>query len=541
MAAGSRDRPPMLATGQYTQWQSCFLRYIDTRPNGDALRKCILEGPYTPSTVVIPVVPTTDDSPEVPERTTVEKILNIIGDEICSTVDSCKIAHDMWIAIERLQQGESLNIQHVKTNLFWEFGKFTSHDGESMESYYSRFYKMMNEMIRNNLTVATMQEVNEIRAERIATNANPLALVAATQQYLDPYYQAPKSHQSYAPPSKQSSSTRFNASTKYKGKEITKLITPSSESASEEDSDPEQAQRDKDMHKNLALIAKYFKKIDMCENTYPFYVRIMQKSKENSQNWTITDTGTEEHTKSRENAIKNCSTHPNPLLDIQDAHSTDSKSKRWCAILLKNIWVPFGLVMINLLQLLVMEILVQGNITINRVYYVEGLNHNLLLSCVNFVMRIWRLLSRNLRVSLEIFRETIYSPVTVDLISIQFPFKKQLHQLQSVSWLKPHQPQAWLWHRRLSHLNFDYINLLSKKDVVIGLPKMKYVKDQLCSSCKVSKAKRSSFKTKVVPSSKGRLNLLHMDLCGPMRVASINGKKYILVIVDDYPIAGLYF
>ncbi|GJU91685.1 retrovirus-related pol polyprotein from transposon TNT 1-94 [Tanacetum coccineum] len=88
--------------------------------------------------------------------------------------------------------------------------------------------------------------------------------------------------------------------------------------------------------------------------------------------------------------------------------------------------------------------------------------------------------------------------------------------------------QAWLWHQRLSHLNFDYINLLSKKDVVIGLHKLKYVKDQLCSSYEVSKAKRSSFKTKVVPSSKGWLNLLHMDLCSPMRVASINGKKHIL-------------
>nr|GEX96582.1 hypothetical protein [Tanacetum cinerariifolium]GEZ35018.1 hypothetical protein [Tanacetum cinerariifolium] len=84
--------------------------------------------------------------------------------------------------------------------------------------------------------------------------------------------------------------------------------------------------------------------------------------------------------------------------------------------------------------------------------------------------------------------------------------------------------QAWLWHRRLSHLNFDYINLLSKKDVVIGLPKLKYVKDQLCLSCELSKAKRSSFKSKAILSSKGRLNLLQMDLCGPMRVASINGK-----------------
>ncbi|GKE06093.1 retrovirus-related pol polyprotein from transposon TNT 1-94 [Tanacetum coccineum] len=94
--------------------------------------------------------------------------------------------------------------------------------------------------------------------------------------------------------------------------------------------------------------------------------------------------------------------------------------------------------------------------------------------------------------------------------------------------------QAWLWHRRLSHLNFDTINLLSKNDIVIGLPKLKFVKDHLCSSCELGKAKRKSFHTNTTPSSKRRLQLLHMDLCGPMRVKSINGKKYVLVIVDDY-------
>nr|GEZ64624.1 hypothetical protein [Tanacetum cinerariifolium] len=72
-------------------------------------------------------------------------------------------------------------------------------------------------------------EVNEIHVDKIAKNANPLTLVAAAKQYLDPYYQAPKSHKSYAPPSKQSSSTRSHASTKYKGKEIAKPIKPSSE------------------------------------------------------------------------------------------------------------------------------------------------------------------------------------------------------------------------------------------------------------------------------------------------------------------------
>ncbi|GJW06336.1 hypothetical protein Tco_1568759 [Tanacetum coccineum] len=84
-------------------------------------------------------------------------LLTVIGDEIYSTVDAYNTANEMWIAIERLQQGESLNVQDVKTNLFWEFGKFTSRDGESMESYYLRFYKLMNELTRNNLQVTKMQ------------------------------------------------------------------------------------------------------------------------------------------------------------------------------------------------------------------------------------------------------------------------------------------------------------------------------------------------------------------------------------------------
>nr|GEZ43151.1 hypothetical protein [Tanacetum cinerariifolium] len=77
--------------------------------------------------------------------------------------------------------------------------------------------------------------------------------------------------------------------------------------------------------------------------------------------------------------------------------------------------------------------------------------------------------------------------------------------------------QAWLWHRRLSHLNFDTINLLLKNDIVIGLPMLNFVKDHFCSSCELGKAKRKSFQTKTTPSSKRRLQLLHMDLCGPMR------------------------
>nr|GEU38234.1 retrovirus-related Pol polyprotein from transposon TNT 1-94 [Tanacetum cinerariifolium] len=87
-------------------------------------------------------------------------------------------------------------------------------------------------------------------------NAKPLALVATAQPNQDPYYQTSKSKKLYAPSSKPSIPTRSHTITRYKGKEIAKSITPPSVSASEEDNDPKQAQRDKDMKKNLALIAK---------------------------------------------------------------------------------------------------------------------------------------------------------------------------------------------------------------------------------------------------------------------------------------------
>ncbi|GJR47620.1 retrovirus-related pol polyprotein from transposon TNT 1-94 [Tanacetum coccineum] len=94
--------------------------------------------------------------------------------------------------------------------------------------------------------------------------------------------------------------------------------------------------------------------------------------------------------------------------------------------------------------------------------------------------------------------------------------------------------KSWLWHQRLSHLNFDTINDLVRNDLVTGLPKFKFYKDHLCPSCEQGKIKRASHPPKPIPNSKKRLHLLHMDLCGLMRIASINGKRYVLVIVDDY-------
>nr|GEU64100.1 integrase, catalytic region, zinc finger, CCHC-type, peptidase aspartic, catalytic [Tanacetum cinerariifolium] len=77
-------------------------------------------------------------------------------------------------------------------------------------------------------------------------------------------------------------------------------------------------------------------------------------------------------------------------------------------------------------------------------------------------------------------------------------------------------------------------SLLGRNDLVSGLPKFKYHKEHPCPSCEQGKSKRAPHPTKPVPNSRQRLHLFHLDLCGPMRIASINGKRYVLVIVDDY-------
>nr|GFA30533.1 hypothetical protein [Tanacetum cinerariifolium] len=177
--------------------------------------------------------------------------------------------------------------------------------------------------------------------------------------------------------------------------------------------------------------------------------------------------------------------------------------------------------------------LVQGAVTIKRVYYVEGLNHNL-FSVGQFCNADLEVAFRKSTCYIRDLKgnDLLSGSCGMDLYSISLQDTNCPNLICLMA--KASSSQAWLWHRRLSHLNFNTINLLSKNDIVIGLLKLKFVKDHLCSSCELGKAKRKSFHTKLTPSSKRWLQLLHMDLCGPMRVTTINGKRHALVIVDDY-------
>nr|GFB20994.1 retrovirus-related Pol polyprotein from transposon TNT 1-94 [Tanacetum cinerariifolium]GFB22260.1 retrovirus-related Pol polyprotein from transposon TNT 1-94 [Tanacetum cinerariifolium] len=174
-----------------------------------------------------------------------------------------------------------------------------------------------------------------------------------------------------------------------------------------------------------------------------------------------------------------------------------------------------------------------GNILITRVYFVEGLGHKL--------FSVGQFCDSDLEVAFRRDACFVRNLEGVNLLKGDHStnlYTLNLHEMASASPIclmaRASSTKSWLWHQRLSHLNFDTINDLARNDLVAGLPKFKYHKEHLCPSCEQGKSKRASHPPKPVQSSRQRLHLLHMDLCGPMRIASINGKRYVLVIVDYY-------
>ncbi|GJZ66062.1 retrovirus-related pol polyprotein from transposon TNT 1-94 [Tanacetum coccineum] len=174
-----------------------------------------------------------------------------------------------------------------------------------------------------------------------------------------------------------------------------------------------------------------------------------------------------------------------------------------------------------------------GNVTVSRVYYVEGLGHNLFSVC--------QFCDSDLEVASRKHTCFVRNLEGVDLISgsqetelYTLSFKDMKASTPICLLLKATKTKSWLWHRQLSHLNFGAINYLARHGLVRGLPKLKYEKDHLCSACAMDKSKKQSHTPKSKDSNQEKLYLLHMDLCGPMRVQSANWKRYILVIIDDY-------
>nr|GFA78776.1 putative ribonuclease H-like domain-containing protein [Tanacetum cinerariifolium] len=197
----------------------------------------------------------------------------------------------------------------------------------------------------------------------------------------------------------------------------------------------------------------------------------------------------------------------NPI--TSNSVSTPQESKGNLKLLVNFIWKFMGTVRFgnnHVATILGFGDLQWGNILITRLYFVEGLGHNL--------FSVGQFCDFDLEVTFRRDACFVRNLEGVDLLKgdvqqtfIQSIFMKWPLHRQSASWLVP---------------------------LLQSLPKFKYHKEHLCPSCEQGKSKRASHPPKPVPNSRQRLHLLHINLCGPMRIASINEKRYVLVIVDDY-------
>jgi len=173
-----------------------------------------------------------------------------------------------------------------------------------------------------------------------------------------------------------------------------------------------------------------------------------------------------------------------------------------------------------------------SSISINNVWLVDGLRHNL-LSISQFCDNGYDVL----------FVKSNCTVINKDDQSIVFKGKRRnnVYKInfseladQKVLCLLSMSDKKWLWRKRLGHASWRLISKLSKLQLVKGLPDIDYHSDALCGACQKGKIVKTSFKSKDIVSTSRPLELLHIDLFGPVSTASICGSKYGLVIVDDY-------
>nr|GEU95827.1 retrovirus-related Pol polyprotein from transposon TNT 1-94 [Tanacetum cinerariifolium] len=218
------------------------------------------------------------------------------------------------------------------------------------------------------------------------------------------------------------------------------------------------------------------------------------------------------------------------FLDFINDVNVSSKSKSAKQSKQHNIWKPTGCpdcFMIwndHIAKIMGYGDYQLGNVTISRVYYVDGLIHNL--------FSVGQFCDSDLEVSFWKNTCFIWNLDDVDLLSgsrdtnLYIISLDDMLKTSSICLLsKASKTKSWLWHRRLSHLNFGTINKLAKDGLARGIPKLKFKKDHLCSACALGKGKKSSHQPKAEDNNQEKLYLLHMDLCGSMHLRALMGKR----------------
>jgi hypothetical protein len=178
------------------------------------------------------------------------------------------------------------------------------------------------------------------------------------------------------------------------------------------------------------------------------------------------------------------------------------------------------------------KIAISSEHSISNVFFVESLGYNL-LSVSQLCNMGYNCLFTNVDVS--VFRRSdgslAFKGVLDDKLSL-VDFLKEEAGLDACLIAKT--SMGWLWHRRLAHVGMNNLHKLLKGEHVLGLTNVFFEKDRPCAACQAGKQVGSSHHNKNVMTTSRPLELLHMDLFGPVAYLSIGGSKYGLVVVDDF-------
>ncbi|GKB53326.1 hypothetical protein Tco_0904079 [Tanacetum coccineum] len=198
--SGANERPPTLENGNYIPWKSRFRRFLDNKlKDGDRMWRSIEKGPYVRPMIPNPDNPTEDILEPLSKMTEGNKkqyiadvkvmnyLLQAIPNDIYNSVDGCKNAKDMWEQIKRLMFGSDVTSLVRHSRLMDEFDKFTTKEGELLESVYERLTTLVNIMDHNNVLsydvlydslIQFELHVLASKAKKAAKNHDPLALLA---------------------------------------------------------------------------------------------------------------------------------------------------------------------------------------------------------------------------------------------------------------------------------------------------------------------------------------------------------------------------
>nr|GEV14785.1 integrase, catalytic region, zinc finger, CCHC-type, peptidase aspartic, catalytic [Tanacetum cinerariifolium] len=573
---GADKLPPILEKSLYYSWKSCMELYIENRENGRMILNSIRNGPLVWPTVV--EEEGTTRTKKFEELSVVEKLqddcdlkatnidLQGLPPDVYAIVNHHKVSKEIWDRVNLLMQGTKLSLQDKECKLYDEFDMFSFVKGKIFYQYYWRFAQLINNMNVINMSMRQGQVntkfLNSLPPEwrKFVTDVK-LARDLHTTNY-DQLYSYLEQHEAHANETRlmreryqdpfafvanynQSSSQLNNYHSQYNTTlfpQQTNTMIPQVHSTQSylpmypppHPSQPQISHSSISPSQQCLTISVFNQGDDSIAwlNNAMSFLTAVASSRQCTQPKRPRNV-----TLFKEKAMLAEAQEAGQILDEEkltkalDVYDSDCDDVSNAKVVLMANLSNYGSDVILEVVQIVLWYPDSGCKTYDR----ESLSaHKLRSNAINVPSssslvndRLSKLFSGIRTPDAKHMignRSQLINFVSKFLGTIRFE-NDQVAKIIGYGDYQLGNTKSWLWHYRLSHLNFGTLNKLAKDDLARGIPRLKFQKYHLCSACALGKIKKSSHQPKAEDTNQKKLYLLHKDLSGPKRVESINGKS----------------